>query len=192
MMAAKKFREDLYYRLNVIPMKIDPLRERREDIPELVSYFAKRYATLFGKQLWKIDDDTMNKLICHPWYGNVRELENTVEFMINMMEEDGILNQKTLPGDFCKIGQSIASITGQMTDYTPEKIAGSKLGNRLPQNADNSETTMKSIIPLKELERREIQKAIDFYGNTTQGKKEAARSLGIGLATLYRKLGEEL
>lgn len=192
MMAAKKFREDLYYRLNVIPMKIDPLRERREDIPELVSYFAKRYATLFGKQLWKIDDDTMNKLICHPWYGNVRELENTVEFMINMMEEDGILNQKTLPGDFCKIGQSIASITGQMTDYTPENIAGDGFGNQLPQNAENSEAPMKSIIPLKELERREIQKAIDLYGNTTHGKKEAAHSLGIGLATLYRKLGEEL
>ena len=100
MMKAKKFREDLYYRLNVIPLKITPLRERRDDIRELVYFFANRYAKLFGKNLWKISEEVMEYLYKYPWHGNVRELENTMEYMINMMENDGVLDVETLPLNF--------------------------------------------------------------------------------------------
>lgn len=166
MMANNQFREDLYYRLNVIPLNIAPLRERREDIRDLVYYFANRYANLFGKKLLKISGETMEKLYEYPWYGNIRELENTVEFMINMMEEDGVLNRKTLP----------VSIAG------PPSVSGncSRIAADKPSEA--------SVIPLKELERREIMKALRVYGNDTEGKKQAAKKLGIGLATLYRKM----
>ena len=164
MMYNNKFREDLYYRLNVIPLKIAPLRERREDIRELVYYFAKRYASLFGKNLQKISEETMEHLYEYPWYGNIRELENTVEFMINMMEEDGVLNMGTLPANISEpqpgVGKTGASGT-VVTDM---------------------------VTPLRELERSEIAKAIRIYGNDTEGKKQAAKKLGIGLATLYRKM----
>lgn len=97
MIKANKFREDLYYRLNVIPMEIAPLRERKEDIEALAVYFAGKYAELFKKYFWKITDSVMEKLKAYFWEGNVRELENVMEFMINMMGPDGILDEKTLP-----------------------------------------------------------------------------------------------
>ncbi|MPN39922.1 hypothetical protein SDC9_187456 [bioreactor metagenome] len=100
--------------------------------------------------------EAMLILRTYPWYGNVRELENTMEFMINMMEDDGILDNKTLPANLL---------------FKEEK----------PVDIDIIHT-------LKELEEIEIQKALERFGNTTEGKKEAAKSLGIGLATLYRKL----
>lgn len=164
MMANNKFREDLYYRLNVIPLKIAPLRERREDIKELVYYFANRYASLFDKNLLKISEETMDRLYEYPWYGNIRELENTVEFMINMMEEDGVLDMRTLPAN--------------ISEPKPEA------GTVVREDAALQET----VIPLKELERSEILKALRLCGNDTEGKKQAAKKLGIGLATLYRKV----
>lgn len=163
MMNANKFREDLYYRLNVIPLKVAPLRERREDIRDLAYFFADRYAGLFGKTDYTIGEDAMRVLLNHPWYGNVRELENTIEFMVNMVDESGAMDVDTMPEDFF---------------------------NREEQPEKNTEAAESSVTPLKELERQEIQKALRLYGNHTKGKKQAAASLGIGLATLYRKLEE--
>ena len=164
MMANNKFREDLYYRLNVIPLKIAPLRERREDIKDLVYYFANRYASLFDKNLLKISEETMDRLYEYPWYGNIRELENTVEFMINMMEEDGVLDTRTLPANISE----------------PQTEAGTVIQDDM--------ALQEAVIPLKELERGEILKALRLCGNDTEGKKQAAKKLGIGLATLYRKV----
>lgn len=164
MMANNKFREDLYYRLNVIPLKIAPLRERREDIKDLVYYFANRYASLFDKNLLKISEETMDRLYEYPWYGNIRELENTVEFMINMMEEDGVLDTGTLPANISE----------------PQMETGTVI--------QNDTALQEAVIPLKELERSEILKALRLCGNDTEGKKQAAKKLGIGLATLYRKV----
>ena len=103
----------------------------------------------------------------YPWYGNIRELENTVEFMINMMEEDGILDVRTLP----------ANISGQQS---PDETG-----------TDKPAQTGEMVVPLKELERAEIQKALRICGNDTEGKKKAAKMLGIGLATLYRRMEAE-
>lgn len=164
MMANNKFREDLYYRLNVIPLKIAPLRERREDIKDLVYYFANRYASLFDKNLLKISEETMDRLYEYPWYGNIRELENTVEFMINMMEEDGVLDTGTLPANISE----------------PQTETGTVI--------QKDTALQEAVIPLKELERSEILKALRLCGNDTEGKKQAAKKLGIGLATLYRKV----
>jgi two-component system NtrC family response regulator len=77
--AEGKFQEDLYYRLNVIPLVMPPLRERREDIPPLVEYFAKRHAERAGKRINGVSADAMALLSEAPWPGNVRELENTIE-----------------------------------------------------------------------------------------------------------------
>ena len=172
MIREKKFREDLYYRLNVIPLEIAPLRERREDIEELTLHFARRYAQLFKKDFWKITDDVMERLKNYEWKGNVRELENVTEFMVNMMGPNGILDTGTLPREL-RYAQP-ARQTRQAETACREQASA-------PEG---------TIIPLKELERREIRRAIAKYGMTTQGKKSAAKELGIGLATLYRKLEE--
>jgi formate hydrogenlyase transcriptional activator len=79
MMAENRFRSDLYYRLNVFPIRIPPLRERREDIPLLVGYFAEKYARRMGKRIENIPAAALRKLMCWHWPGNVRELENLVE-----------------------------------------------------------------------------------------------------------------
>lgn len=163
MIEKKQFREDLYYRLNVIPLKIPPLRERKEDIRDLSFYFADRYAGLLGKRLVSITEDVMDRMCRYPWYGNVRELENTVEFMVNMMEEDGILDRRTLP----------------------DHLMGAPETNILRQE---SAPVAERISTLKSLEEQEIQKALKLFGDDTEGKKKAAKALGISLATLYRKL----
>ncbi len=163
MIEKNQFREDLYYRLNVIPLRIAPLRERRKDIRELIYHFADRYAGLFKRKVTWIEDETMERLIAYPWYGNVRELENSVEFMINMMGSDGVLDGRTLP-------ETIREYSGE-----EEKEPAEKRGS-------------KAVTCLRELERREIKKALELFGSDTEGKKKAARALGISLATLYRKM----
>tara|TARA_B100000315_G_scaffold11110_1_gene10793 strand:+ start:318 stop:2042 length:1725 start_codon:yes stop_codon:yes gene_type:complete len=75
----RKFREDLYYRLNVFPIKIPPLRERKEDIPLLVKYFIMKYGSKIGKRIEKISEKVMDRLQAYQWPGNVRELENIIE-----------------------------------------------------------------------------------------------------------------
>jgi PAS domain S-box-containing protein len=77
--AAGTFRADLFYRLNVFPIEVPPLRKRREDIPMLVEYFVKRYAEKAGKQIRKIDTNTLEQCQSYPWPGNIRELQNIVE-----------------------------------------------------------------------------------------------------------------
>ncbi|WP_409227054.1 sigma-54 interaction domain-containing protein [Gudongella sp. SC589] len=167
MMLQKKFREDLYYRLNVIPINIQPLRERPQDIEELVKFFIDRYVLLLEKEYSHIQGSTMSLLENHYWKGNVRELENTIEFMVNMMEADGILDNKTLPSDFF---EDVTKKDNQGQDYYYSN----------------------DVITLKDLEKREVTKASIIFGDSTEGKKQAADSLGISLATYYRKLREYL
>jgi formate hydrogenlyase transcriptional activator len=79
MVAEKKFRRDLYYRLNVFPIDVPPLRDRRDDIPLLVHYFANKYARRMGKQIESIPKETMDALSSYSWPGNIRELQNLME-----------------------------------------------------------------------------------------------------------------
>jgi formate hydrogenlyase transcriptional activator len=79
MAARNEFRSDLYYRLNVFPIEIPPLRERREDIPPLVNYFVSRFSQRMAKKIKSITNEAMQAFINAPWHGNVRELENFIE-----------------------------------------------------------------------------------------------------------------
>ncbi|HAZ37971.1 MAG TPA: AAA family ATPase [Clostridiaceae bacterium] len=92
------FREDLYYRLNVIPIEVPPLRERIDDIKILTEHFCMKYSRLFNKKFQYIDKEVWDIFLKYRWPGNVRELENTVEFMVNVMDDDnGILSANTIP-----------------------------------------------------------------------------------------------
>ena len=85
-----QFREDLYYRLNVIPIELPPLRERKEDIPLLAGHFLAKFAKRMGKQIAKIDDAVIERLVAYAWPGNVRQLENTIERAVALSRADRI------------------------------------------------------------------------------------------------------
>jgi transcriptional regulator with PAS, ATPase and Fis domain len=161
-----KFREDLYYRLNVIPIEVPPLRDRGGDIQLMVLKMIERYKKMFNKSVIKVDEEAMSILSSYSWPGNVRELENVVEFMINMGDESGILGKETLPQAL------LNNQTKGKNKYIHDALAE------------------KEIMPLKEVEQEYILRALDLYGNDVKGKKLAAEKLGIGIATLYRKLDE--
>jgi len=94
-----RFREDLYYRINVIPIKLPPLRERSEDIPQLVEFFLKRYDARFRKHVQGLTDSTMALLKSYWWPGNIRELENLVERLVAVSDKDYI-SEEDLPLEF--------------------------------------------------------------------------------------------
>src|SRR3984893_5081311 len=146
------FRQDLYFRLNVVQMKLPALRDRKSDIPLLVTSFLEKFSGMHGTTK-TISDEAMRRLIAYDWPGNVRELENA-------------------------IARSVALGSGptvEMVDLPSNLHYGTS--ERAP---DNNE-----ILPLEELERRAILKTLR---ETSGDKLAAARMLGIGKTTLYRKL----
>lgn len=147
------FREDLFYRLNVIPFTIPPLRHRKEDIKIMTDYFTIKYSKLFKKGKVEFTNGVFDIFYKYKWPGNVRELENVVEYIMNMVEKNGVVN----------------------TNLLPRKLL----------LEDDLDTTSLS---LESMEKEYIKKALKLYGNTPDGKQEAASQLGIGIATLYRKI----
>jgi len=94
-----RFREDLFYRINVIPIKLPPLRERAEDIPLLAEFFLRRYNARFRKTIQGITDSTMTVLRKYWWPGNIRELENLIERLVAVSDKDYI-SEEDLPLEF--------------------------------------------------------------------------------------------
>src|SRR5438034_6595632 len=94
-----KFREDLYYRINVIPIKLPPLRDRIEDLPELARFFLNRYKARFRKAIQGISDSTLKILASYWWPGNIRELENLIERLVAVSDKDWITDED-LPFEF--------------------------------------------------------------------------------------------
>lgn len=162
----QKFRSDLYYRLNVIPIKLLPLRERKEDILPIVEKLIKKYNKISGKTISSIDEEVRNYLLSYNWPGNVRELENTIELMFNINDNSNILNLSLLPENILK-NKKIISQAGLQSIIKQE--------NKELENFENIEKTY-------------ILEALKLYGNTTEGKRIISNKMGIGLTTLYRKL----
>ncbi len=167
MVREKRFREDLYYRLDVIPLRVAPLRERLEDIEDLTLFYSQRFARKFGKKAPRLTEEVMDALKGYRWPGNVRELENAVEYMVNLMGEDGTLDVSMLPEDIRTRSREAAAPT---------------------ENGPGKQTGAGQILSLRELEKNAIRQALLQCGNHTAGKAMAARKLGIGMATLYRKI----
>ena len=164
------FREDLYYRLNVIPLTMPPLREREGDVAILAEYFLDKYCSLFSKPKPRLSSAILEIFENYPWPGNVRELEHVIEYAVNMIPEDGLLSLECLPSQF--LGGHSAGI----------RPAGNAKAVSSPGDDSGD------VLPLELLEEREIRKALAKFGTSTKGKKEAARALGLSLATLYRKM----
>ncbi len=162
-----RFREDLYYRLNVIPIPLPPLRERKEDIPLLVEHFISRFAQQKGREVRSIEQEALELLLQHDWPGNVRELENVIERMI-ILAEDTVLTK---------------------TDV-PEYIRG-RLEQRPLRSFEDLEIPEEGIhLPtlVSEFEKRLILKALDKTGWV---KNRAAKLLHINRTTLIEKMKKQ-
>jgi len=122
LMAEAKFREDLYYRLNVISIHLPPLRERPEDIPLLVHHFLTKYGTKTGKQLTRVEPTAMEALTTHRWNGNVRELENVIERAV-VLAQGTLLTVADLPPGFgaSRSGAEIGTATLAHLPYAQAK-----------------------------------------------------------------------
>ena len=157
--AAGRFREDLYFKLAVIPMDVPPLRERREDVPLLVEHYLERYAREYGRPRRKAEPETMHLLAAYAWPGNVRELRNIVERLAILAP-----------------GESIA-----VADLPDRLVAGGgDAGVSFEASAESSLQTAR-----REFERRLIAERLEEAGgNITR----AAESLGIERSNLYRKM----
>lgn len=115
-----RFREDLFYRIHVIPIDLPPLRERKEDIPLLVNHFLKQLGLKMGKEVTSITPEAMQKIMLHDWPGNVRELENTIEFAMAMTRQNVITEELILPSN------AMSRSTGKPKSLTEAKAAFEK------------------------------------------------------------------
>jgi transcriptional regulator with GAF, ATPase, and Fis domain len=173
--ADKKFREDLFYRLNVVRLHLPPLRNRKEDIRLLAEYFLKRVAAQKAKPQLQLSEDAVELLESHPWPGNVRELENTIQRAAVLATSD-VLLPKDLP-----LGQTTALSTGKVAAAAP---APSSLEDaaRVLFEAASSQPGLE-LLPW--LEREFTRRAMESTGNN---QVRAAKLLGITRATLRKRL----
>jgi DNA-binding NtrC family response regulator len=197
---AGTFREDLYYRLNVIPIPLPPLRERREDVPLLVAHFLRDKVHSRSGQPFQITRQCMDVLVAHDWPGNVRELENVIERAC-ALSETNLLRATDLPPAF---GRYITG-TSHDTVYEMKDPNGTRVMTVAPAaGGENTPVPLPGVPPptpgalnaplgplknfLREQEIAYLNRALAY---TAGDKEKAASLLGISLATLYRKLSDE-
>lgn len=187
------FREDLYYRLNVFPIYVPPLRDRMEDVPALVETFIARFAAEEGRRVSSISAEALALLMSHDWPGNIRQLENAV-FRAVVLAETPILQ----PADFPQIlaarhgPDEARAVPSNFTPSEPVHIDDAVALPRLPDQdpisvPDRFLDDAGNLLPLAEIERDLIAFAIDHNAGRMA---QVARQLGIGRSTLYRKLKE--
>lgn len=158
------FRLDLYYRLSVIPIKIPALKERKEDLPSLIRFFLNKKSLKLQKQVPQLRYSTLQELLDYNWPGNIRELENVIEQIVNL---DGVASFEELKKEFAQ---------------EPQQPVLTKVPLKHDNDLHDEEIP---LVTFQEMEKKLIQKAIDVHsGNMTK----VAKSLGISRNTLYLKL----
>ena len=169
------FRRDLYFRLNVINIRISPLRERKEDIPALINHFVSRVGGNYS-----LTAEGLEVLLSYDWPGNIRELENCVQHMV-AINSGPLLHVADLPSNLQN------HLVEKKSQYL---MAAAGAGSRTPTDSGESTPALApvpTVVPLAELERRAILNALEY---TRGDRAVAAHLLGIGRTTLYRKLKE--
>jgi transcriptional regulator with PAS, ATPase and Fis domain len=175
------FRRDLFYRLNVVNMRLAPLRDRKEDIPALIAHFLARY----GKG-HTLTQETLEAMLTYDWPGNVRELENAIQHMV-AINSGPLLHVSELPSMLqnqlmARKTQFLSVTVGSHPLAKPPGDAVAHEHRSIP-----IETRRSPIIPLTQMERQAIMDALEY---TKGDRAVAANLLGIGRTTLYRKLKE--
>ncbi|MBY0401721.1 sigma 54-interacting transcriptional regulator, partial [Myxococcota bacterium] len=171
MVAKGSFREDLFFRLNVVAIEIPPLRERREEIPLLVENFLGRYSALYGRRLRGLSQRLIEAMGQYAFPGNVRELENLIKRIVVLESEDQVLSEMTRPR--ATRGERRAELEAILCEM--EETAGD-----LPLR----EVGRRFAI---EVEREAIEHALEATG---WNRKQAARKLGVSYKTLLQKIRE--
>jgi formate hydrogenlyase transcriptional activator len=166
LVADGKFRSDLFYRLNVFPVTLPPLRERRDDIPRLVRHFTQKFARQMGRRIESIPTVAMDALVQYPWPGNIRELENVVERAAIL--SDGV---EIREGDLPPLGRD-------------ERPAAHGPAHAKPDHRPLKERVAEAV---RDVERRAILEALRHEAGSPT---KAAKRLGISRASLYAKLKE--
>jgi formate hydrogenlyase transcriptional activator len=169
LVSEQKFRSDLYYRLNVFPVRVPALRERPEDIPLLVRHFVQQYSRRISRAIDTIPSDTMTTLVKYPWPGNIRELQNVIERAV-ILTKGSILN---IPSDDLRASNSNALA---LAAATGNQSAGPKEGAR----------NMRAV--LDDSEREQIVAALEQTNWTVAGPNGAAARLGIKRSTLQSRM----
>ncbi len=187
------FRRDLYYRLNVVTLRLSPLKERREDVPHLLAHFLKRY----GRQQM-MDPEVLEALLTYDWPGNVRELENCVQHML-AVNSGPAFHRGDLPSN---VLNGVRRVSPPPPAYlpSPQHYAETSMpallpsmpsyGNGFGMSAGTAAAPALApvpIMPLAQMERQAIMRALEY---TKGDRLTAASLLGIGRTTLYRKLKE--
>lgn len=160
-----KFREDLYYRLNVIPVTLPPLRERQDDMELLIHYFLHLHTRRIGLVYPGVAPEVMLMLKRYRWPGNLRELSNLIEYLVNVVPSGEVIDASLLP----------PTLTNGV------KLADSDMATVFAPSPQVDES---GVTALDEMEKQMIREALSRHSN----KKQAADELGIGIATLYRKI----
>ncbi len=173
------FREDLYYRLNVVTINIPPLRSRREDIPRLIDHFLDRYNKENSRSLRKISRDVLNTLVRYPWSGNVRELENCIERAVVLSQSEEFTDD-LLP---LQIRMFAQQVRGDSQDQSIEAIAQKLAEHGVKQLAAYEGSIYEMIVG--ELEKQLIVEALESNDGV---KTRTADFLGINRNTLNKKV----
>jgi transcriptional regulator with GAF, ATPase, and Fis domain len=179
-----RFREDLYYRLNVISIPVPPLRERREDIAELALHFLRLYAQRCGKGVSQMDDDALSLLKAYAWPGNIRQLEHVIERAV-VVAEGPTIGVAELPSDVVEAVAEPTTIRmpalGRGLETTPQRGATSRLEeSKAAANGRRLDREQRM-----ERERERLVRALAVAGGN---KAEAARALGMARSTLLSRL----
>lgn len=188
------FREDLYYRLNVFPIYLPPLRERKDDIPALVDHFIARFAAEEGRRVIAIAPEALDMLMAFDWPGNIRQLENAI-FRAVVLAESPVLQPEDFPQILVAEKGRDAALADRGTGFTPAEPIHIDNAMALPRLPDPTPVAVPdrfidgtgNLLPLAEIERELIAFAIDHNAGRIA---QVARQLGIGRSTLYRKLKE--
>ncbi|MGG1659991.1 sigma-54 interaction domain-containing protein [Brevibacillus sp. NRS-1366] len=174
MIASGQFREDLFYRLHVIPLFVPPLRKRKEDLYDLIQFYLKWFGDRLGKEPKRFSTQAMKCFMDYHWPGNIRELENTLEYIVNL-EIGDLVTISSLPASI-RENQGNEEILSTPQQHLPPSVQTSKNQESVPEGA------------LEQTAEHLIVEAIQRFGKSTEGKRKAAEYLGISVATLYRRL----
>jgi transcriptional regulator with GAF, ATPase, and Fis domain len=160
--AGGRFREDLYYRLNVFPIRVPSLRERREDIGPLCSFFLQKYAQEFGKDVSGISQQTLDALAAYDWPGNIRELENEVQRLVLVVDAGQIVTMEHLSSHIRKVEKLIEEVApeGGTLRARMEEVEKWILLNALKENGGNKSMTARAL----GISREGLHKKLGKYG----------------------------
>lgn len=181
MIMKKEFRKDLFYRLNVIPVHIPALRERADDIENLVHYYIKKHCIMNNRPFMAPSAETMKRLQVYQWPGNIRELINVVEYIVST-EEGEVVTEQMLPHEILnvKVRENLESKVYQSVEQTVKR--------QVKPTEQPMATKMKKSAKPRKPNREELLQLLDEFGYSSENKKELAKHLGISPATLYRWL----